>query len=136
VSRDEWADRTARDLIQSSWRPAEDTADRRSRVITETVNEIERLDEQLHREHENLEILAALVIEKLEIERHIAERRLGSAEQILAAEKERRALDATARRAEARARRAAEGAREGVISRHLEVDPWAWQMLRREARQT
>jgi len=64
----------------------------------------------------------------------IAERRLAAAEQILTAEKERRAVDAKARRAETRARRDTEGPRAGVASRHLDVDPSAWQALRGQAR--
>jgi hypothetical protein len=136
MSRDGWAERAARDLLHSSWRPDEDVADRRIRVIIETVTEIERLDEQLHREHEDLEILATLVIEKFQIEREIAERRLAAATQILEADKERRTLDAAIRRAEARVRRATEGPREGVISRHVQVDRSAWQALGREARRT
>jgi hypothetical protein len=108
--------------------------DRRKRVITETLNEIERLEEQLRQEHHELEVLATLVFEKFKIEREIAERRLAAATQILEADKDRRALDAAIRRAEARARRAADGPRENVISRHVEVDSSAWQLLGREAR--
>ncbi len=134
--RDGWAERTARDLIQSSWRPGEDMADGRSRVIADTVNEIEKLDAQLREEQDDLEVLTALVVEKLELERTIAERRLAAANQILAAEKQRRALDSAARLAEIRARRASESPREAVISRHVDVDPSAWQVLRRQARQT
>ena len=134
MNRDTWADRTARDLIQSSWQPGEDMAERRRRVIAGTSKEIERLDAQLQHEQDELELLASLVVEKLEIERTIAERRLAAANQILAAEKQRRALEAAARRAEVRARRAAEGPREGVISRHVDVDPSAWQVLGVEAR--
>ena len=134
MTRDAWAERTARELIQSAWRPGEDIVERRTRVIAETVEEIERLDARLQHEHDDLAMLAALVVEKLDLECQIAERRLAAAEQILTAEKQRRTLDAKARRAEARGRRATEGPTPGVVSRHLDVDPSAWQALRAHAR--
>jgi predicted DNA-binding ribbon-helix-helix protein len=134
MNRDRWAERTARELIQSAWRPGEDIAERRTRVIAETIEEIERLDDQLQHEHDDLAMLTALVVEKLELERQIAERHLAAAEQILETDKERRALDAQARRAETRARRATEGPRLGVVARHLDLDPSAWQALNERAR--
>ena len=135
MSRDQWAERTARDLIQSTWRPGEDVTERRMRVIAETAAEIERLEIQRQVEQDDLEVLAELVMEKLQVEREIAARRLAAADQILVAAKERRrARRGNASRRNTRPPRDRESARDDVISCHVKVDPEAWQILRNEAR--
>ena len=135
MSRDGWAEPEQRgDLLQSSWRPDEDMADRRTRVITGTLNEIERLDQQLHREHDDLEVLATLVTEKFQLEREIAERRLAAA--LPRSSKPTKNVERSMQQFDVPEARVcvAEGSSRGGDSRHVEVDPSAWQALGCQAR--
>jgi chorismate mutase len=105
------------------------------RLIEETCGAIEALDARSEQVRFELEELVQLVEGRLEHEREIARRRIAAAEAILEADKERRQLERTAKQAEKRARRAMVGAEgNGVLARHILVDPGAWQVLAREAR--
>jgi len=130
-----WAARVARELIITARGPGEDDASVYGRLIGETCDAIEALDVRSEQDRFELEELVQLVEGKLEHEREIAQQRIAAAEAILEADKERRRLERTANQAETRARRAMAGTeRDGVLARHVLVDPGAWQTLAREAR--
>lgn len=130
-----WAARVARELIITAREPGEDDASVYGRLIEETCDAIEALDARVEQERFELEELVQVVEGKLEREREIAQQRIAAAEAILEADKERRRLERTAEQAETRARRAMAGTeRDGVLARHVLVDPGAWQRLAREAR--
>jgi hypothetical protein len=130
-----WAARVARDLIITAREPDEDDRVAIRRVIGETVELLTELEDRAEQERLELEELVELVAARLEQEGEIARQRIAAAEAVLEAEKAKRRLERRARNAETRARRAVEeNGPEGVISRHVLVDPGAWQTLAREAR--
>lgn len=130
-----WAARVARDLIIIAREPGEDDRFVVRRVIGETADLLVGLEDRADQERLELEELVQLVVGRLEQEGEIARQRIAAAEAVLEAETERRRLERKATQAETRARRAIAGAeREGVLSRHVLVDPGAWQTLAREAR--
>jgi len=135
VGESRWATRVARDLIVTARIPGEHDGVVVRRLIGETVDVLVDLEDRTERERLELEELVELVVARLEQECEIARQRIAAAEAVLEAEKARRRLERQARNAETRARRAMEGAGpDGVISRHVLVDPRAWQTLAREAR--
>jgi len=130
-----WAARVARDLIVTARRPVEDDLSLYRRLIDETVETVADLNDRAAQERLELEELVQLVDARLEQECEIARQRIAAAEAVLEADKERRRIECKAKQAETRACRAIEGSeRDGVISRHVLVDPGAWQALAREAR--
>lgn len=130
-----WAARVARDLIVAARNPGEDDLSTYRRLIDETGETIANLNDRAGQERLELEELVRLVNGRLEQECEIARQRIAAAEAVLEADKERRRIERKAKQAETRARRAIEGSeRDGVISRHVLVDPGAWQALAREAR--
>lgn len=130
-----WAARVARDLITTAREPGEDDLSVYRRLIDETVETIADLEDRAERERRELEELVQLVVARLEQEGEIARQRIAAAEAMLDADKERRRLERKATQAETRARRAINGAqREGVLSRHVLVDPEAWRTLAQGAR--
>jgi hypothetical protein len=135
VGENRWATRVARDLIVTARVPGEHDGIVVRRLIGETVDVLAELEDRAEQERLELEELVDLVVARLEQEGEIARQRIAAAEAVLEAEKVRRRLERKARNAETRARRAIEEAGpNGVISRHVVVDPRAWQTLTREAR--
>ena len=130
-----WGARVARNLIQTERHPGEDDLTLYRRLIDETIDEVVVVEDRIEKERQELEDLVHLVQGQLELEGELAHQRIAAANAMLDAEKARRRLDREARNAETRARRAIEGGnRTGIISRHVVVDPEAWQFLTREAR--
>ncbi len=135
MGENRWATRVARDLIVTARVPGENDGVVVRRLIGETVDVLTELEDRAEQERLELEELVDLVVARLEQEGEIARQRIAAAEAVLEAEKARRRLERRARNAETRARRAIEEVGpEGVISRHVLVDPGAWQVLGREAR--
>lgn len=129
-----WATRVARDLVVTARVPGESDNVVVRRLIGETVDGLTELEDRAEQERLELEELVDLVVAKIEHEGDIARQRIAAADAILEAEKARRLLERQAKNAEARARRAIEGTDpDGVISRHVLVDPGAWRTLAREA---
>lgn len=135
MGENRWATRVARDLIVTARVPGENDGVVVRRLIGETVDVLVDLEDRTEQERLELEELVELVLARLEQEGEIARQRIAAAEAVLEAEKAKRRLERQARNAETRVRRAIEEVGpEGVISRHVLVDPGAWQTLAREAR--
>lgn len=135
MGENRWATRVARDLIVTARVPGESDGVVVRRLIGETVDVLTELEDRAAQERLELEELVDLVVARIEHEGEIARQRIAAAEAVLEAEKARRRLERDAKNAEARARRAIEGTdSEGVISRHVLVDPGAWRTLASEAR--
>ncbi len=135
MGENRWATRVARDLIVTARVPGENDGVVVRRLIGETVDVLVDLEDRSERERLELEELVELVVARLEQECEVARQRIAAAEAVLEADKERRRLERQARNAETRARRAIEeSGPEGVISRHVLVDPGAWQALANDAR--
>jgi len=135
VGENRWATRVARDLIVTARVPGESDGMVVRRLIGETVDVLTDLEDRAEQERLELEELVELVVARLEQEGEIARQRIAAAEAVLEADKATRGLERRARNAETRARRAIEKVEpEGVISRHVFVDPGAWQALARQAR--
>lgn len=135
MGENRWATRVARDLIVTTRVPGERDGVVVRRLIDETVDVLAELEDRAEQERLELEELVDLVVSRIEQEGEIARQRIAAAEVVLDAEKAKRRLERRARNAETRARRAIEGTgSEGVISRHVLVDPGAWHFLGSAAR--
>ena len=135
MSERRWAARVARELIVTARDPGEDALSVYRRLIEQTADHVTVLEDRVEQERLELEDLVHLIEGPLEQECELARQRIAAAEAVLEGEKVRRRLERKARNAETRARRAIEeGGPDGVISRHVLVDPGAWQTLAHEAR--
>jgi len=130
-----WATRVARELTAASREPGEDNQALYRRLTNETLDTVAVLEDRVDRERLELEELVQVIDGRLELECELQRQRIAAAEAVLDAVKVRRRLERAARNAETRARRAIGGTeRDGVTSRHVRVDPSAWQTLAQEAR--
>lgn len=135
VTERRWAAHVARELIVTARDPGENDLSVYRRLIEQTVDRVAVLSDRVEQERIELEELVQVIEGQLEQESQLARERIAAAEAVLKTEEATRRLERKARNAETRARRAIEeGRADGVISRHVLVDPGAWQTLVREAR--